>query len=87
MIYLTLTLTLSRHFGVCTESKKSWSIGVIIGAAAGGTVLVLLLLLAGVYAFHSKKRAERAIKRTKPFGELSFCVDLANQMGYAELFI
>jgi cbb3-type cytochrome oxidase subunit 3 len=69
MIYLTLTL--SRHFGVCTESKKSWSIGVIIGAAAGGTVLVLLLLLAGVYAFRQKRRAERASEKLNPFGKIS----------------
>jgi hypothetical protein len=69
------------------ESHKSSSISIIIEVAVGGSILLLVLLLAGVYAFHSKKRVERAIKRTKPFGELSFCIDLANQMGYVELFI
>ncbi|KAK7844602.1 hypothetical protein CFP56_010720 [Quercus suber] len=43
-----------------TKSKKQSSIGIIIGAAISGTVLLLLLLLAGFYAFHQKRRAERA---------------------------
>ncbi|KAA8542803.1 hypothetical protein F0562_023955 [Nyssa sinensis] len=41
--------------------------GIIIGAAVAGSVLVLLLLLAGVYAIHQKKRAERATKQNNPF--------------------
>ncbi|KAA8545364.1 hypothetical protein F0562_020148 [Nyssa sinensis] len=49
---------------VSTGTHKS---GIIIGAAIGGSVLVLLLLLAGVYAFHQKKRAERATKQNNPF--------------------
>ncbi|KAM3714950.1 hypothetical protein ACJW31_01G372100 [Castanea mollissima] len=49
------------------ESKKQSSIGVIIGAAIGGTVLLLLLLLAGFYAFHQKRRAERASDQLHPF--------------------
>nr|XP_023895117.1 probable leucine-rich repeat receptor-like protein kinase At5g49770 isoform X3 [Quercus suber] len=50
-----------------TESKKQSSIGIIIGAAIGGTVLLLLLLLAGFYAFHQKRRAERASDQLHPF--------------------
>lgn len=42
--------------------------GIIIGAAAGGSVLVLLLLFAGVYAFRQKKRAEKANEQINPFG-------------------
>ncbi|KAF3947453.1 hypothetical protein CMV_026411, partial [Castanea mollissima] len=49
------------------ESKKQSSIGVIIGAAIGGTILLLLLLLAGFYAFHQKRRAERASDQLQPF--------------------
>ena len=42
-------------------SHKSTNIGVIIiGAAVGGCVILLLLFLAGVYAHHQKRRAEKA---------------------------
>jgi cbb3-type cytochrome oxidase subunit 3 len=44
------------------------SIGVIIGAVAGGTILLLLLVLAGVYALRQKRRAERASEKLNPFG-------------------
>ncbi|CAL5407199.1 unnamed protein product [Camellia sinensis] len=46
---------------------KSLSIGIIIGAAIGGSVLVLLSLLAGIYAFRQKRRAEIADKQNNPF--------------------
>ncbi|GKV52984.1 hypothetical protein SLEP1_g59534 [Rubroshorea leprosula] len=49
------------------NSKKS-TIGIIIGAAVGGSVLLLLSLLAGIYAFHQKKKAERASIESNPFG-------------------
>jgi hypothetical protein len=58
------------------ESHKSSSIGIIIEAAVGGSILLLVLLLAGVYALHAKKRAKREIEATNPFGQLRFCVDL-----------
>ncbi|KAK4846375.1 hypothetical protein QYF36_016505 [Acer negundo] len=49
------------HFtGETRRSVKSTCIGVIIGTAAGGCVLLLLLVLAGVYAYHRKRRAEKA---------------------------
>ncbi|XP_028121057.1 probable leucine-rich repeat receptor-like protein kinase At5g49770 isoform X2 [Camellia sinensis] len=47
--------------------RKSLSIGIIIGAAIGGSVLVLLSLLAGIYAFRQKRRAEIADKQNNPF--------------------
>ncbi|KAI9177191.1 hypothetical protein LWI28_012114 [Acer negundo] len=49
------------HFtGETRRSVKSTCIGVIIGTAAGGCVLLLLLVLAEVYAYHRKRRAEKA---------------------------
>ncbi|KAI4296125.1 hypothetical protein L6164_036109 [Bauhinia variegata] len=58
-----------QHFGDNghRESKKSRNIGIIIGAAVGGSVLLVLLLLAGVYAFCQKKRAEKALEQSNPF--------------------
>ncbi|KAK7387637.1 hypothetical protein VNO78_22424 [Psophocarpus tetragonolobus] len=57
------------HFGNSgfSVSSKSSNIGIIIGAAVGGSVLLLLLLLAGLYAFRQKKRAEKAIGQSNPF--------------------
>ncbi|KAG5525679.1 hypothetical protein RHGRI_032094 [Rhododendron griersonianum] len=48
-------------------TKKSSNIGIIIGAAVGGSVLLLLALLAGFYAFRQKRRAEKADKVNNPF--------------------
>ncbi|KAK6119066.1 hypothetical protein DH2020_047184 [Rehmannia glutinosa] len=53
------SVSLSQTVG----SHKSSNTSVIIGAAVGGTALFLLLLLAGVYAFCQKRRAESAAKR------------------------
>ncbi|KAK3419482.1 hypothetical protein EUGRSUZ_G00039 [Eucalyptus grandis] len=52
---------------VPTTLKKSSNIGVIVGAAAGGFALLLLLALVGVYAFRQKKRAEKAAEQSNPF--------------------
>nr|QNJ34485.1 CARD1-like protein 3 [Striga asiatica] len=49
------------------RSRKSSSIGVILGATVGGVVLFLLLVIAGVYAFRQKRRAESAAKKSDPF--------------------
>ncbi|THG14227.1 hypothetical protein TEA_009210 [Camellia sinensis var. sinensis] len=40
---------------------------VIIGAAVGCSLLVILSLLAGIYAFHQKRRAEISDKQNNPF--------------------
>ncbi|KAI8531949.1 hypothetical protein RHMOL_Rhmol11G0175300 [Rhododendron molle] len=48
-------------------TKKSLNIGIIIGVAVGGSVLLLLALLAGFYAFRQKRRAEKADKVNNPF--------------------
>lgn len=49
------------------SNKSSASTGIIVGAAVGGSVLFLFLLLAGFYAFRQKKRAEKAAKQMDPF--------------------
>lgn len=52
-----------------TGSKKSSHTGVIVGAVAGGSVLLLLLLGAGLYAHRQKKRAEKATEQNNPFAQ------------------
>nr|XP_011464973.1 PREDICTED: probable leucine-rich repeat receptor-like protein kinase At5g49770 [Fragaria vesca subsp. vesca]XP_011464974.1 PREDICTED: probable leucine-rich repeat receptor-like protein kinase At5g49770 [Fragaria vesca subsp. vesca] len=54
---------------VPSESNKSSNVGIIIGAAAGGSVLVLILILVGIYAIHQKRRAKRATDKNNPFGK------------------
>ncbi|XP_028762891.1 probable leucine-rich repeat receptor-like protein kinase At5g49770 [Neltuma alba] len=54
------------HFGSAKHSKSA-NIGIIIGATVGGSILLVLLILAGVYACFQKKRAERAIEHNNPF--------------------
>ena len=61
-------LPLSTHPDEVTGSKKSSQTGVIVGAVAGGSVLLLLLLGAGLYAHRQKKRAEKATEQNNPFG-------------------
>ncbi|KAF7842841.1 putative leucine-rich repeat receptor-like protein kinase [Senna tora] len=56
------------HYEDPMESSKSSHIAFITGAAVGGSVVLVLLLLAGIYAFHQKKRAEKAIAKSNPFG-------------------
>ena len=51
-------------------SSKSSNTGIIIGASVGGSVLLVLLLLAGAYAFWQKKRADNAIEKSDPFGKI-----------------
>ncbi|KAL9276307.1 hypothetical protein ACSQ67_026145 [Phaseolus vulgaris] len=59
-----------EHFGNyegLPESGKHLNIGIIVGAAVGGLVLLVLLLLSGLYAIRQKKRAEKAIGQSNPF--------------------
>ncbi|KVI01669.1 Concanavalin A-like lectin/glucanase, subgroup, partial [Cynara cardunculus var. scolymus] len=53
--------------GVSSPKHKSSNTGVVIGSIVGGCVLVILLVLAGVYAFRQKGQAERATQQTSPF--------------------
>ncbi|KAL1833378.1 hypothetical protein ACET3Z_003029 [Daucus carota] len=48
-------------------SHKSSSTGIVVGAVVAGCVLVLLLVIAGLYAYRQKRRAERADKQNNPF--------------------
>jgi len=78
-----------------SESGKHSNIGIIIGAAVGGLVLLVLLLLAGLYAFRQKKRAEKAIGQSNPFSNIalylyllhsnhSHGIDLTNMLKFHE---
>ncbi|CAK8531206.1 unnamed protein product [Lathyrus sativus] len=49
------------------KSSKSSNIGIIAGAAIGGCVLVVLLLLAVVYGFRQKNKAKREAKKSSLF--------------------
>ncbi|XP_068496168.1 leucine-rich repeat receptor protein kinase HPCA1-like isoform X2 [Phaseolus vulgaris] len=51
------------------QTSNSSITAIIIGVAIGGSSLLLVLLaLAGFYAFRQRRRAERAISRSNPFG-------------------
>ncbi|KAK9069938.1 hypothetical protein SSX86_010336 [Deinandra increscens subsp. villosa] len=49
--------------------SKTSNTGIIVGSAVGGCVLVVLLVVAGLYAMRQKGRAERAVQSTQPFGK------------------
>ncbi|KAI3695000.1 hypothetical protein L1987_77987 [Smallanthus sonchifolius] len=46
---------------------KSSNTGIIVGSVVGGCVLVALLVLAGIYVFHKKGRAEKPTHERSPF--------------------
>ncbi|KAL7612008.1 hypothetical protein Lser_V15G06494 [Lactuca serriola] len=48
-------------------THKSSNTRVIVGSAIAGCVFVVLLVVAGVYAFRQKGRAERATQQSRPF--------------------
>ncbi|XP_028792796.1 probable leucine-rich repeat receptor-like protein kinase At5g49770 [Neltuma alba] len=50
------------------SSRKSSNTRIIIGAAVGGSVSLVLFLLAGVYALCQTRRAEKAMEESNPFG-------------------
>ncbi|XP_017978797.1 PREDICTED: probable leucine-rich repeat receptor-like protein kinase At5g49770 isoform X1 [Theobroma cacao] len=56
-----------EHFSDEPANSKKSSIAIKIGATAGASVLFLLLVLVGIYAYRQKKRAERATKESNPF--------------------
>ncbi|KAL0845260.1 hypothetical protein Bca101_018506 [Brassica carinata] len=50
-------------------SSSQKNMGILIGAAVGAVVLLLLLTLAGVYALRQRKRADRATDQNNPFAK------------------
>lgn len=52
-----------------THAGTSIKSSVVIGIGVGCAVLVLSLVGVGFYAIRQKKRAERAIGLSKPFGK------------------
>ncbi|KAL8554991.1 hypothetical protein ACS0TY_002975 [Phlomoides rotata] len=55
------------YFAGLAEGKRKSNTGLIIGASVGGSVLVLLLAAAGVYAFRQKRLVATASRRGDPF--------------------
>ncbi|KAJ4965026.1 hypothetical protein NE237_016875 [Protea cynaroides] len=65
------------HFGphhylpYCSDSSvnsmSSVSLGIIIGAAIGGFLVLLVLTSAGFYAYRQRRRADRVINQNNPF--------------------
>ncbi|XP_031251475.1 probable leucine-rich repeat receptor-like protein kinase At5g49770 [Pistacia vera] len=47
--------------------KNSPNVGIIIGATVGGFILLVLLVIAGMYAIHQRKKAVRATRLNDPF--------------------
>ncbi|CAL5401889.1 unnamed protein product [Camellia sinensis] len=72
-IYISLKNSLMDSFqslpmdSVCLGPNKSSKLGIIIGTAVSGSVLLLLSLLAGIYALCQKRRAEIADRQNDPF--------------------
>ena len=65
------TLSLIIEVPIALNKSSRTSNGIIIGVAVGGSVLLLLVVLAVVYAFHQKKIAERASEQNNPFGKMA----------------
>ncbi|GJZ72234.1 probable leucine-rich repeat receptor-like protein kinase, partial [Tanacetum coccineum] len=53
--------------GASGGGSKSSNTGVIVGSVIAGCVLLALLVVAGLYAFRQKGRAERATNESSPF--------------------
>ncbi|KAI9122581.1 hypothetical protein K1719_006421 [Acacia pycnantha] len=57
-----------EHYEPMESSKKS-NVAFVTGAIVGCSVVLVLLLFAGIYAFYQKKRAEKAIAQSNPYGQ------------------
>lgn len=51
-------------------SNKSSRVGLIVGVSIGVSFLVLLIILAGIYALRQRKKAKRAVEKSNPFGKI-----------------
>ena len=56
-------------FHLFTGEKKSSNAGLIVGATMGSLLLVLVIC-AGIYIFFLKGKVKNAIKNSSPFGKL-----------------
>ncbi|KAL4278931.1 hypothetical protein GQ457_03G036800 [Hibiscus cannabinus] len=56
-----------EHFSDRPAHSSKSSVGIAIGAAAGASVLFVLLVLAGIYAYRQRKRADRASLESNTF--------------------
>ncbi|XXG87045.1 hypothetical protein AAC387_Pa11g1831 [Persea americana] len=56
------------HFSeALTGSNKPVNLAAIVGAATGGSVLALLLIIVGVYAYRQKRKVKAVTEQSKPF--------------------
>ncbi|WZZ41007.1 hypothetical protein YC2023_037266 [Brassica napus] len=67
----TRSQTESVLINMAQGGPSSSNMGIIIGAAVGAVVLLLLLTLAGVYALRQRKRADKATDQNNPFAKWS----------------
>ncbi|KAK9076940.1 hypothetical protein SSX86_005275 [Deinandra increscens subsp. villosa] len=63
----TVYTFMSEISGNGGAKRKSSNIGLIVGSVVGGCVLLVLLVLAGMYSFRHKERAEEAPRHSQPF--------------------
>ena len=68
LISLSLSSLIKLYFSSDSDKRTSISTGLIAGIAVGSAILVLVLLGVGLYAVRQKKRAEKAIGMSRPFG-------------------
>ena len=54
--------------GVAAERRNAISKTIVTAIAACSVILGLLLICLGIYAVRQKRRAERAVELSKPFG-------------------
>ncbi|XP_076952522.1 leucine-rich repeat receptor protein kinase HPCA1-like [Bidens hawaiensis] len=66
-IYYFIPESYSNFWKGNVTKHKSSKAGIITGSVAGGCVLVVLFVLAGMHFFHQKERAERPPQQSKPF--------------------
>ncbi|KAG8368963.1 hypothetical protein BUALT_Bualt15G0100900 [Buddleja alternifolia] len=58
---------LDEEYCCLPGSKNSSHVGIIIGVSVGGSVLLILVILAGIYALRQRKNAKNAIEKSNPF--------------------
>nr|GEY98115.1 probable leucine-rich repeat receptor-like protein kinase At5g49770 [Tanacetum cinerariifolium] len=59
---------IANPYSFADDNGRGIGVGGIIGIAIGCTLLIIVLIVVVVYAIQQKKRAEKAISLSKPFG-------------------